>query len=98
VPPFVKRREPALPGSIPDVLGMFHAEVRFYREIAPVAGVRVPFCYRSGDDDRGTLLELEDLSAWWSSYSPGPGPAWPGAVTSRQKSRRLGPGWRNRAR
>ena len=70
MPPFVKRRKPALPGSIPDVLGMFHAEVRFYREIAPVVGVRVPFCYRAGDDDSGTLLELEDLSAW----SPGADP------------------------
>src|SRR6202034_2105809 len=41
VPPFVKRRTPPAPGSIPDVLGMFHAEVRFYREIAPVVGVRM---------------------------------------------------------
>ncbi len=71
MPPFVKRRKPATPGSIPAVLGMFHAEVRFYREIAPVAGVRVPSCYRAEDDDSGTLLELEDLSAW----SPGADPA-----------------------
>jgi hypothetical protein len=70
VPPFVKRRKPALPGSIPDALGMFHAEVRFYREIAPVVGVRVPFCYRASDDDSGTLLELEDLSAWNPGADP----------------------------
>jgi hypothetical protein len=71
VPPFVKRRTPPAPGSIPDVLGMFHAEVRFYREIAPVVGVRVPACYQASDDDSGTLLEIEDLSAW----SPGADPA-----------------------
>jgi hypothetical protein len=71
MPPFVKRRTPPAPGSIPDVLGMFHAEVRFYREIAPVVGVRVPACYRAEDDASGTLLELEDLSAW----SPGADPA-----------------------
>jgi hypothetical protein len=50
---------------------MFRAEVWFYREIAPVAGVRVPSCYRAEDDGNGTLLELEDLSAW----SPGADPA-----------------------
>jgi hypothetical protein len=71
VPPFVKRRMPPAPGSIPDVLGMFHAEVLFYREIAPVVGVRVPACYLAEDDDSGTLLEIEDLSAW----SPGADPA-----------------------
>jgi hypothetical protein len=49
---------------------MFQAEVRFYREIAPVVGVRVPACCRAEDDDSGTLLELEDLSAW----SPGADP------------------------
>lgn len=71
MPPYVKRRKHAPPGSIPAVLGMFHAEVRFYRQIAPVAGIRVPLCYRAEDDDSGTLLELEDLSAW----SPGADPA-----------------------
>jgi hypothetical protein len=49
---------------------MFRAEVRFYREVAPLVGVRVPACYRTQDDDHGTLLELEDLSAW----SPGADP------------------------
>jgi hypothetical protein len=70
VPPFVKRRTPPAPGSIADVLGMFHAEVRFYREIAPVVGVRVPACYRACDDDSGTLLEIEDLSAWRPGADP----------------------------
>jgi Phosphotransferase enzyme family len=70
VPPYVKRRKPAPPGSIPAVLGMFHAEVRFYREIAPVAGIRVPACYRAEDDSSGTLLELEDLSAWSPAADP----------------------------
>ncbi len=34
-PAFVKRREVARPGSIPDVLQMFPREVRFYRELTP---------------------------------------------------------------
>lgn len=67
---FVKRRGPAQPGSIPDVLGMFTAEVRFYREIAPLAGLRVPACYESSIGPEGTRLVLEDLSAW----SPGADP------------------------
>ena len=56
---FVKRRGPPLPGSIPDVLGMFTAEVRFYREIAPQVGVRVPECYEASAGPEGTLLVLE---------------------------------------
>ena len=64
MPPFVKRRTPAVPGSIPDVLGMFTGEVRFYREIAPLPGVRVPACYTAEDTAGGTLLVLEDLSGW----------------------------------
>lgn len=67
---FVKRRDPAEPGSIPDVLGMFTAEVRFYREIAPHIGVRVPVCYEASEGLEGTLLVLEDLSDW----SPGADP------------------------
>jgi hypothetical protein len=59
-----KRREPPDPGSIPDVLDMFRCEVRFYQEIAPVVGVRVPACYRAEATEDGTLLELEDLSSW----------------------------------
>ncbi|MER7246839.1 phosphotransferase [Kribbella sp. NPDC000426] len=61
---YIKRREPAVPGSIPDVLQMFESEVRFYREIAPVVGVRVPECYQSESGTDGTLLVLEDLSDW----------------------------------
>jgi hypothetical protein len=29
----VKRRDPPVPGSIPDVLGMFRNEVLFYRRV-----------------------------------------------------------------
>lgn len=67
---WVKRREPAVPGSIPDVLGMFAAEVRFYREVAPVVGVRVPTCLRADHDEAGTRLELEDLSEWRPGAAP----------------------------
>ncbi|MGN6333693.1 MAG: phosphotransferase family protein [Motilibacteraceae bacterium] len=68
---FVKRRDPAPPGSIPDVLQMFVSEVRFYREVASHVGVRVPVCFRAEERDGATLLELEDLSAW----TPGADPA-----------------------
>jgi hypothetical protein len=65
---------------------MFHAEVRFYREIAPVVGVRVPVCYRAEDDESGTLLEIEDLSAW----SPGAETAAAAALLGRMHRRWLG--------
>ncbi|MFD7153110.1 phosphotransferase family protein [Kribbella sp. NPDC059898] len=65
-----KRRPPALPGSIPDVLNMFDSEVRFYREIAPYVGVRVPECYQAESGPDGTLLVLEDLSAWTPGADP----------------------------
>ncbi|MBM7789450.1 phosphotransferase family protein [Tenggerimyces flavus] len=68
--PFVKRRARPEPGSIPEALGMFAAEVRFYREIAPTVGVRVPACFSATEDDRGTLLELEDLTAWTPGADP----------------------------
>jgi hypothetical protein len=67
---YVKRRGVAPPGSIPAVLGMFQAEVRFYREIAPVVGVRVPECYQAEHTDDGTMLVLEDLSAWTPGADP----------------------------
>lgn len=67
---FVKRREPPLPGSIPDVLQMFVHEVRFYREIAPVLGVRVPRCRTAEENGGATLLELEDLSDWDIGAAP----------------------------
>jgi hypothetical protein len=73
---FVKRRGIAPAGSVAAALGMFQAEVRFYREIAPVIGIRVPACYRAEDGPDGTLLELEDLSEW----TPGAAPAAVGAV------------------
>ncbi len=49
---------------------MFRCEVRFYQEIAPVVGVRVPACYRAEATDDGTLLELEDLSSWRAGADP----------------------------
>jgi len=66
----VKRRARPVPGSIPAVLDTFGAEVRFYREIAPVAGVRVPACYEASQASEGTILVLEDLSAWRQGADP----------------------------
>ncbi len=66
----VKRRSWPAPGSIPDVLDMFRCELRFYREIAPVVGVRVPACYQAEETAEGTLLVLEDLSAWQPGADP----------------------------
>ena len=63
--PYEKRRSPAEPGSIPDVLGMFASEVRFYEQVAPaLAGVvRVPTCsVATLADDGSTHLVLEDLT------------------------------------
>jgi len=67
---YIKRRSPAVPGSIAAALGMAQAEVRFYREIAPEVGVRVPACYRAELTDEGSLLELEDLSSWQQGADP----------------------------
>src|SRR5215471_15037588 len=66
----VKRRGRPAPGSIPEALDSFRAEVRFYREIAPVLDVRVPACYRAEDTDEGTVLVLEDLVEWQSGADP----------------------------
>jgi hypothetical protein len=74
----VKRRSWPEPGSIPDVLDMFRCELRFYREIAPVVGVRVPACYQAEETAEGTLLVLEDLSEW----QPGADPAVAASVLS----------------
>ncbi len=70
MPEFVKRRGVPAPGSIPQALDMFRCEVRFYREIAPEIGVRVPACYRAEISDDGTLLVLEDLSSWQPGADP----------------------------
>ena len=67
---FEKRRAHAPPGSIPDVLDMFRSEVRFYQEIAPVVGVRVPLCFEALLTDEGTYLRLEDLSSWMPAADP----------------------------
>jgi len=71
VPGHVKRRGRPEPGSIAEALDIFRSEVRFYRQIAPEAGVRVPACYLAADEPEGTLLVLEDLSGW----APGADPA-----------------------
>ena len=68
--PFIKRREPAPPGSIPDVLQMFANEVRFYREIAPAVGIRVPQCLQAEENRGATLLVLENLSEWEPGADP----------------------------
>lgn len=86
--PFVKRRAVPEPGSIPAVLGMFEGEVRFYREIAPMLGTRVPQCFRAESSASGTLLELEDLSGWM----PGADPAAAAVVLGSMHAR-----WRGRA-
>ena len=39
---FIKERTRPAPRSIPALLGVFEREVRFYREVAPEVGVRVP--------------------------------------------------------
>ena len=64
VPVFVKRRPHPDEGTIPHALDMFRNEVRFYREIAPEVGVRVPACTVAEETDEGYWLELEDLGAW----------------------------------
>jgi len=66
----VKRRGRPKRGSISEALDSFRAEVRFYAEIAPVVGVRVPACYRAEDTDEGTVLVLEDLSGWHPGADP----------------------------
>ena len=67
---FRKHRDAPAPGTIPAALDMFRSEVRFYREIAPHIGVRVPACYRAEMTDDGTLLVLEDLSSWQPGADP----------------------------
>jgi hypothetical protein len=66
----VKRRARPAPGSISEALDSFRAEVRFYREIAPVVGVRVPACYQAEDTGDGTVLVLEDLAGWQPGADP----------------------------
>src|SRR5215210_3487403 len=65
---------------------MFRAEVRFYREIAPVVGVRVPRCLEGEDTSGGTRLVLEDLSSW----TPGADPARVGAELAALHERWVG--------
>lgn len=79
----MKRRARPLPGSIPDVLQIFLAEVRLYREIAPVVGVRVPGCLNAEEVDGATYLLLENLSAW----RPGAEPTAPARILATMHER-----------
>ena len=67
---FLKRRGLPEPGSIPELLDIFRCEVRFYQQIAPVVGVRVPACYQASASAAGTELVLEDLSDWRPGADP----------------------------
>ena len=67
---FVKRRPHATAGTIPHALDMFRNEVRFYREVAPEVGVRVPACHAAAETDDGFRLELEDLGGWTAGGDP----------------------------
>jgi hypothetical protein len=67
---YVKRRDRPVRGSITEALDSFQAEVRFYREIAPVIGIRVPACYAAQVTDEGTALVLEDLGGWQLGADP----------------------------
>lgn len=49
---------------------MFENELRFYREIAPEVGIRVPECYEATRTDDGFRLVLEDLSGWQEGGDP----------------------------
>lgn len=49
---------------------MFERELRFYREVAPEVGVRVPVCYEAQETESGYRLVLEDLSAWAEGGDP----------------------------
>lgn len=65
---------------------MFRSEVRFYREVAPDIGVRVPECYQAEDSSEGTVLVLENLGAW----QPGADPPAAASVLSRMHQRWAG--------
>jgi hypothetical protein len=67
---YVKRRDRPVAGSITEALDSFRAEVRFYREVAPVLGVRVPDCYEARVTDDGTTLVLEDMAGWQPGADP----------------------------
>ena len=87
---YIKRRDPAASGSIPDRLQMFPREVRFYREVAESIGVRVPACLLAElHHDGSTYLELEDLSDWRPGASPTAGAGVLRALHSRWQARAL---------
>ena len=96
----VKRRDRPAPGSISEALGSFRAEVRFYREIAPVIGVRVPACYQAEDTGEGTVLVLEDFAEWRPGADPLAAAGLLAGCTGggRIKRRRAGPGSARSAR
>lgn len=66
----MKERPHAVPGTIPHALDMFRNEVRFYRDIAPEVGVRVPACHAAEEHEGGFRLELEDLGGWAEGADP----------------------------
>jgi aminoglycoside phosphotransferase (APT) family kinase protein len=70
VPVHEKRRGLPEAGSIPAALDIYRSEIRFYQEIAPVIGIRVPACYRAEANPDGTVLMLEDLSSWQPGADP----------------------------
>ncbi len=49
---------------------MFEHELRFYREVAPEVGTRVPECYEAVETGQGFRLVLEDLSSWVEGGDP----------------------------
>ncbi len=49
---------------------MFERELRFYREVAPKVGVRVPGCFQAEETESGYRLVLEDLSTWREGADP----------------------------
>lgn len=67
---FVKQRAHPPAGSIPQLLDMFGREVRFYREVAPEVGVRVPAVHAAVEEADGYRLELEDLGHWTPGGDP----------------------------
>jgi thiamine kinase-like enzyme len=69
---FTKERARPAPGSIAALLGMFERELRFYREVAPTVGIRVPACYEAHETEHGYRLVLEDLSTWREGADPVP--------------------------
>ena len=65
-----KERSRPETGSVPDLLCIFEHELRFYREVAPEVGARVPACHEAVETGEGLRLVLEDLSSWVEGGDP----------------------------